>query len=119
MTEVVDSVARVTSIMGEISSAGAQQSAGIEQINQAVTEMDAVTQQNAALVEEAAAAADALKQQAARLGRWSASSGSISWPCRRLPKSAHGLCWRWPAPRHGWRFRLYNRGTFYTLKVLQ
>ncbi|MFC0170545.1 methyl-accepting chemotaxis protein [Pseudoduganella danionis] len=67
MTEVVDSVARVTSIMGEISSAGAQQSAGIEQINQAVTEMDVVTQQNAALVEEAAAAADALKQQAARL----------------------------------------------------
>ncbi|MYM41069.1 methyl-accepting chemotaxis protein [Pseudoduganella sp. CY13W] len=67
MTEVVASVERVTNIMGEISTAGEQQSAGIEQINQAVTEMDVVTQQNAALVEEAAAAADALKQQAAHL----------------------------------------------------
>ncbi|MYN44994.1 methyl-accepting chemotaxis protein [Pseudoduganella sp. FT93W] len=67
MTEVVASVERVTNIMGDISTAGEQQSAGIEQINQAVTEMDAVTQQNAALVEEAAAAADALKQQAAHL----------------------------------------------------
>ena len=53
--------------MVEISSAGHEQSAGIEQINQAVTEMDTVTQQNAALVEEAAAATGALEQQAAQL----------------------------------------------------
>ncbi|TYQ02653.1 UNVERIFIED_ORG: methyl-accepting chemotaxis protein [Zoogloea ramigera] len=69
MNDVVDSVQRVNDIMVEISSAGHEQSAGIEQINQAVTEMDTVTQQNAALVEEAAAAAEALQEQAANLER--------------------------------------------------
>jgi methyl-accepting chemotaxis protein len=53
--------------MGEISAASAEQSAGIEQVNQAVTQMDTVTQQNAALVEEAAAAAGSLEEQAQRL----------------------------------------------------
>ncbi|WP_426322525.1 methyl-accepting chemotaxis protein [Pseudoduganella sp. R-43] len=67
MDEVVASVQRVSEIMREITAAGDEQSAGIEQINRAVTEMDTVTQQNAALVEEAASAADALKQQAAHL----------------------------------------------------
>ncbi|MGG7606878.1 methyl-accepting chemotaxis protein [Massilia sp. BKSP1R2A-1] len=67
MQEIVDSVRRVNDIMGEISSASAEQTAGIEQINQAVVEMDNVTQQNAALVEEAAAAAEAMKEQAAKL----------------------------------------------------
>ncbi|WP_083941115.1 methyl-accepting chemotaxis protein [Pseudoduganella violaceinigra] len=67
MDEVVMSVQRVSQIMREITAAGDEQSAGIEQINRAVTEMDTVTQQNAALVEEAASAAEALKQQAAHL----------------------------------------------------
>jgi methyl-accepting chemotaxis protein len=67
MDEVVASVQRVSQIMREITAAGDEQSAGIEQINRAVTEMDTVTQQNAALVEEAASAADALRQQAAHL----------------------------------------------------
>jgi methyl-accepting chemotaxis protein len=67
MQEIVDSVRRVTDIMAEISSASQEQTAGIEQINQAVVEMDQVTQQNAALVEEASAAAEAMKEQAARL----------------------------------------------------
>jgi methyl-accepting chemotaxis protein len=67
MEEVVASVQRVSQIMREITAAGDEQSAGIEQINRAVTEMDTVTQQNAALVEQAASAADALKQQAAHL----------------------------------------------------
>jgi methyl-accepting chemotaxis protein len=67
MQEIVDSVRRVTDIMGEITSASQEQTAGIEQINQAVVEMDHVTQQNAALVEEAAAAAEAMKEQAAAL----------------------------------------------------
>jgi methyl-accepting chemotaxis protein len=67
MRDIVDSVRRVTDIMGEISSASQEQTAGIEQINQAVLEMDYVTQQNAALVEEAAAAAGAMQEQAARL----------------------------------------------------
>nr|WP_308495408.1 methyl-accepting chemotaxis protein [Duganella aceris] len=67
MEEVVASVQRVTDITADISTAGDEQSAGIEQINQAVSEMDTVTQQNAALVEEAAAAAEAMQQQAAKL----------------------------------------------------
>ncbi|MYM31587.1 methyl-accepting chemotaxis protein [Duganella sp. CY15W] len=69
MEQVVTSVQRVTDIMADISSAGDEQSAGIEQINQAVSEMDVVTQQNAALVEEAAAAAEAMQNQAANLER--------------------------------------------------
>ncbi|HAT32766.1 MAG TPA: methyl-accepting chemotaxis protein, partial [Janthinobacterium sp.] len=67
MDEIVASVRRVTDIMSEISCASAEQTTGIEQINQAVIQMDDVTQQNAALVEQAAAAADALQQQAASL----------------------------------------------------
>ena len=67
MEEVVASVRRVTDMMGEISSASAEQSAGIGQVNQAITQMDQVTQQNAALVEQAAAAAGALQEQAQHL----------------------------------------------------
>ena len=67
MDEIVASVKRVTDIMGEISSAGNEQTTGIEQINQAITQMDQVTQQNAALVEEAAAAAQSLRDQARNL----------------------------------------------------
>lgn len=62
--EIVNSVKRVTDIMGEISAASDEQSQGIEQVNQAVIQMDDVTQQNAALVEEAAAAAESLQEQA-------------------------------------------------------
>ncbi|WP_269106457.1 methyl-accepting chemotaxis protein [Massilia sp. TS11] len=67
MQNVLESVRRVTDVMSEIAAASVEQEAGIEQINQAVTEMDTVTQQNAALVEEAAAAAAALRDQAERL----------------------------------------------------
>jgi len=67
MDEIVQSVARVTDIMGEITMASREQETGIEQINGAVAEMDTVTQQNAALVEEAAAAAQSLQEQSARL----------------------------------------------------
>jgi methyl-accepting chemotaxis protein len=63
MHEVVASVKRVTDIMSEIMLASQEQSSGIEQINNAVTQMDDVTQQNAALVEEAAAAAQAMQEQ--------------------------------------------------------
>ncbi|MBI3431774.1 MAG: hypothetical protein HY018_06150, partial [Hydrogenophilales bacterium] len=65
--EIVTSVKRVTDIMSEIAAASQEQSAGIEQVNQAVTQMDDVTQQNAALVEEAAAAAESLQDQAGKL----------------------------------------------------
>ncbi|MCD0244818.1 methyl-accepting chemotaxis protein [Xanthomonas melonis] len=67
MGEIVASVQRVTDIMGEISAASQEQSAGIEQVNQTVTQMDETTQQNAALVEEATAAARALEEQATGL----------------------------------------------------
>jgi methyl-accepting chemotaxis protein len=63
MQEIVTSVQRVTDIMGEISAASVEQSAGINQVNTAVTSMDEVTQQNAALVEQAAAAAESLVDQ--------------------------------------------------------
>jgi aerotaxis receptor len=67
MTEIVESVKRVTGIMTEITVASQQQSAGITQVHQAVTEMDESTRQNAALVEQAAAAADSLEEQTGRL----------------------------------------------------
>ncbi len=67
MADVVDSVKRVSDIMGEIASASREQSDGIEQVNQAIGQMDQVTQQNAALVEEAAAAAASMQDQAATL----------------------------------------------------
>jgi methyl-accepting chemotaxis protein len=67
MSEIVAAIAKVTDIMGEISSANTEQSNGIAQIDQAVSHMDLVTQQNAALVEESAAAAASLKQQAQAL----------------------------------------------------
>jgi methyl-accepting chemotaxis protein len=64
MEEIVSSVSRVTGIVQEISLASNEQQAGIEQINQSISQMDAMTQQNAALVEEAAAASEALRGQA-------------------------------------------------------
>ncbi len=67
MTEIVQSITRVTDIMAEIASASMQQTVGIEQVNAAITQMDAVTQQNAALVEQAAAAAGSMQEQAATL----------------------------------------------------
>jgi methyl-accepting chemotaxis protein len=67
MHEIVSSVQRVTDIMGEISAATSEQSAGIDQVNNAITSMDEVTQQNAALVEQATAAAESLVEQAASL----------------------------------------------------
>jgi methyl-accepting chemotaxis protein len=69
MNEVVTSVKRVTDIIGEIADASAEQTAGIEQVNQAIAAMDQATQQNAALVEESAAAAATMREQAANLTR--------------------------------------------------
>jgi len=67
MSEIVEAVKRVTDIMLEIAAASDEQSRGILQVSQAITEMDNVTQQNASLVEEASAAAGSLEEQAARL----------------------------------------------------
>ena len=67
MTEIVDSVQRVTDIIGEIRSATSEQSQGIAQVNTAVNQLDQMTQQNSALVEQSAAAADSLREQAMKL----------------------------------------------------
>jgi methyl-accepting chemotaxis protein len=67
MEEIVTAIKRVTDIMAEITAASSEQSAGIEQVNLAITQMDETTQQNAALVEQAAAAAEAMEEQAQSL----------------------------------------------------
>jgi methyl-accepting chemotaxis protein len=67
MSDIVAQVKRVADLIGEISASAHDQTSGIDQINQAITQLDNVTQQNAALVEEAAAAADSLNQQAGRM----------------------------------------------------
>ncbi len=67
MQEVVQSIRRVTALVGEISSASAEQRSGVAQIGEAIVQMDHVTQQNAALVEQIAAAATGLSTQAQEL----------------------------------------------------
>jgi methyl-accepting chemotaxis protein len=91
MTEIVQSITRVTDIMSEIAAASIEQTAGIEQINMAIAQMDEVTQQNAALVEEAAAAAGSLQDQATSLASvvsifniGSARGGSAGQPPTRM-----------------------------------
>jgi methyl-accepting chemotaxis protein len=67
MREIVASIQRVTDIMADIQAASSEQSSGIEQINQAIVQMDQVTQQNAALVEQSAAASESMQEQAKKL----------------------------------------------------
>ncbi len=67
MQDIVASIRRVSDIVGEISSASAEQSAGVSQVGEAITQMDQATQQNAALVEEMAAAASSLRTQARQM----------------------------------------------------
>ncbi|WP_374580892.1 methyl-accepting chemotaxis protein [Pseudoduganella sp.] len=94
MQEIVQSIQRVADIMGEITTASAEQTAGIEQINEAVIQMDSVTQQNAALVEEAAAAAQAMQDQASHLAQAVSVfrlHGNEQRPALRAPASAPRL----------------------------
>ncbi|RVU47505.1 methyl-accepting chemotaxis protein [Rubrivivax rivuli] len=67
MSEIVGAIERVNQIVSEISAASREQSHGVGQVGEAVNQMDRATQQNAALVEQSAAAAESLKQQAARM----------------------------------------------------
>jgi methyl-accepting chemotaxis protein len=67
LSEIMESVKKVTDIVAEIAAASEEQSAGIEQVNNAVSQMDNVTQQNAALVEEASAASKSMEQQSGEL----------------------------------------------------
>ena len=69
MNDIVDSVQRVSDIITEITAASSEQSVGIDEINRAIGQMDAVTQQNAALVEESAAAAESMQHQAHNLAQ--------------------------------------------------
>ncbi|RYY74085.1 MAG: methyl-accepting chemotaxis protein [Gammaproteobacteria bacterium] len=98
MKDIVSSIKRVNDIMSEIAAASAEQSMGIEEISNAVSQMDEMTQQNAALVEEAAAAAESLQSQADQLTQRVAAfrvdnyvvAQTISKPVSRLPKSIGG-----------------------------
>jgi len=101
MTEVVNSIRRVTDIMGEISAASSEQSSGVAQVGEAITQMDQATQQNAALVEEMAAAAGSLRSQATRLvdavavfrlAQGAASTAAAAAPAPAVARAA-------PAPR--------------------
>jgi len=100
MKEVVASIRRVTDIMGEISAASLEQSAGVGQVGEAITQMDQTTQQNAALVEQSAAAAESLQNQARQLVdsvavfKLSARQGAGRAAHKALPASAPSL----PAP---------------------
>jgi len=67
MDEIMGAVKRVTEIVTAITTASQEQSMGIDQVNQAMAQIDRVTQQNAALVEEAAASAESLQDQASQL----------------------------------------------------
>jgi methyl-accepting chemotaxis protein len=69
MQSIVAAIERVNGIVGEISSASAEQRSGIGQISQAIASLDSMTQQNAALVEQSAAAAQSLQQQAEQLAQ--------------------------------------------------
>ncbi|WP_313166475.1 methyl-accepting chemotaxis protein [Massilia oculi] len=98
MAQVVDSIRRVNDVMSEISTASAEQSSGIEQVNAAVVQMDRVTQQNAALVEEAAAAAESMQDQAAQLAHV-VSSFKTNEPVTQQGRSAHVSVQERPALR--------------------
>ena len=94
MTDIVQSVQRVTDMIGEITAASSEQSAGVGQVNQAIGNLDQMTQQNAALVEESAAAAQSLREQADQLAqvvsRFKVQGGMVASaaPPRRPPVAA-------------------------------
>jgi methyl-accepting chemotaxis protein len=94
MAEVVASVKRVTDIMAEITAASLEQSSGIEQVNQAIVQMDQVTQQNAALVEESAAAAESMEEQAKQLSTvvavFKVAGGNVATPAKAVIERARG-----------------------------
>jgi methyl-accepting chemotaxis protein len=94
MEEIVEAIQKVTTIVSHISEASIEQNGGLNQINQAISQMDLVTQQNAALVEQAAAAAEAMQEQTETLtqmaGRFNVGNESRSRPATKvysMPKS--------------------------------
>ena len=105
MQDIVQSVQRVNDMIGEITAASTEQSAGVSQVNQAVGNLDQMTQQNAALVEESAAAAQSLREQAEQLTevvskfKVNATGMSAAAPVRRsAPVHAPAPARATPAP---------------------
>lgn len=90
MKDIVVSIQRVNDIMAEIAAASAEQSAGLDEVSKAVTQMDEMTQQNAALVEQAAAAAESLLSQSAQLadsvGRFTLDDGVAILGAKPVPQ---------------------------------
>ncbi len=86
LTEIVNSVAQVEKLVAQIANASAEQTAGIDQVNQAVAQMDDITQQNAALAEQAAAGSIAMSQQSTTmtqlLGFFKAGSKKVPAPAK-------------------------------------
>jgi methyl-accepting chemotaxis protein len=91
MEEIVTAIRRVSDIVGEISAATVEQSSGVAQVGQAVSQMDQTTQQNAALVEESAAAADSLRKQAQDLVQAVASFRLGEGGGRAMTFDAHAI----------------------------
>ncbi|MET0333870.1 MAG: methyl-accepting chemotaxis protein [Rhizobacter sp.] len=96
MDDIVSQVRRVACLINEISSATIEQTSGIGQVSESVTQLDQVTQQNAALVEESAAAAESLKQQASQLAEMvsvfnvglKTASVAVTAPARGVPAAS-------------------------------
>jgi methyl-accepting chemotaxis protein len=99
MGEIVTSIQKVSDIVGEITSASVEQNSGVQQVGEAVGQMDQVTQQNAALVEESAAAAESLKNQALMLVE-SVSVFKLAQQRTHAPVITHSVS-RTPASMHG------------------
>ncbi|HET9448802.1 MAG TPA: methyl-accepting chemotaxis protein, partial [Steroidobacteraceae bacterium] len=87
LSQIMESVRKVTDIVAEIAAASEEQSAGIEQVNNAITQMDNVTQQNAAVVEQASAASKAMEEQSstlvAQIGYFKLGKGSAAHEIRQ------------------------------------
>jgi len=103
MAEVVEAIGRVADIVGEISAASSEQSIGVAQVGEAVTQLDQATQQNAALVEQSAAAAESMRFQAEQLVQavgvfQTSGAGSMSGASSHASASATASASR-PAPR--------------------
>ena len=94
MANVVDSIGRLSCLVGDISTASNEQQEGIGQVNVAITQMDGITQENAALVEEAAAAAASMQEQAAQLARLVDTfklAQAVAVPARTRPLAMRAL----------------------------
>jgi len=101
MDDIVTSVQLVADIISGTATASQEQSAGIEQVNQAVGQMDEITQQNAALVEQAAAASESLQEQAVKLTQLVGSFKLVQGAQQAQPAARSGRVKSFPAQAQG------------------